>query len=676
MLPAMLRPILTLLLSCTFGLAAGGAHARAMTAKIARVGSAVATLEQVTVQLTWPQGAAHGQLRLRAARVDAPDLGYRFRDLDWRCPLRRDGDGGWRCDGALRSGAGAPLQLSIALGTATTDAVLARGPARIALRRNAATPDATSIDLTQVPLAWTQALLSPAWPAASITGGTIDSRLTITAPPGRPLRIAGPLTLADAALDTADGSIAAEGLGARLTVDATLGDRDSVAVTGALHSGELLFGRTYVSLQQRVVALQVEANRRGQLGWKLPRISWNDPGILALEGSGELGPDAGMHALDLRLHSPDLTPLRDSYLSGWLGTAGMADLDLAGAADAAVSVRGGALADAMLRLHDASFDDPRERFGFTGLDGDVRFSSSVPVASELRWRAGVLYGLPFGAARMPFASADGVLRLREPLQLPILDGHARLAQLAIRPPAGGRTLDIRFGLGLDRLDVARLSGLLGWPAFTGQLSGEIPEARYANDRLDFDGGLTMQLFGGSVTVGALAMERPFGTAPTVSADIVLDDIDLAALTGAFDFGGITGALDGRIDGLRLVDWQPVAFDAQLRTDRKRGMRQRISQRAVQDLSSVGDASFVTSLQAQLLGFFDDFGYSQIGIGCRLRDEVCEMSGLGSAGNGFTIVRGAGLPRLTVVGFNRRVDWPTLVERLTAVGSGDVKPVVE
>jgi hypothetical protein len=40
------------------------------------------------------------------------------------------------------------------------------------------------------------------------------------------------------------------------------------------------------------------------------------------------------------------------------------------------------------------------------------------------------------------------------------------------------------------------------------------------------------------------------------------------------------------------------------------------------------------------------------------------------------VAGSGLPRLTVVGFNRRVDWPTLVERLGAIGKGDVKPVVE
>jgi hypothetical protein len=106
------------------------------------------------------------------------------------------------------------------------------------------------------------------------------------------------------------------------------------------------------------------------------------------------------------------------------------------------------------------------------------------------------------------------------------------------------------------------------------------------------------------------------------------------------------------------------------------VKQRISQRAVQDLSSVGDASFATSLQSQLIGLFDDFGYSRIGISCRLADDVCSMDGLGSAGQGFIIVAGSGLPRLTVVGFNRRVDWPTLVERLGAIGKGDVKPVVE
>jgi hypothetical protein len=227
---------------------------------------------------------------------------------------------------------------------------------------------------------------------------------------------------------------------------------------------------------------------------------------------------------------------------------------------------------------------------------------------------------------------------------------------------------------------------MGWPAFRGTLSGSIPDARYLDDKLVFEGGLEMRVFDGSVKVSSLAMERPFGVAPTLSADLALDDLDLLSVTEVFDFGSISGRLDGNIRNLRLVDWTATAFDAELYTQRRRGVKQRISQRAVQNISSVGDASFVTSLQGQLIGLFDDFGYRRLGISCRLQNEVCAMGGLesigreaagsGSDSSGFTVIQGAGIPRLNVVGFNRRVDWPTLLERLQAVGSGDLKPVVE
>jgi hypothetical protein len=327
-------------------------------------------------------------------------------------------------------------------------------------------------------------------------------------------------------------------------------------------------------------------------------------------------------------------------------------------------------------LQGAAIDDPGGRFLFDGLEGDVRYSAEAPVTSELRWGGGALYGLAFGPARLPFASGDGVLRLRDAVTMAMLGGQARFEDVEIRPPSHDQRLDVRFGLALDRLDIGQLSTALDWPAFTGELSGRIPLAHYADDRLEFGGGLDVQVFSGQVRVSELSMERPFGVAPTLTADIAIDDLDLEALTGVFGFGSITGRLDGRIGNLRLVNWQPVAFVAELHTDRHRGVRQRISQRAVQDLSSVGDATFMTSLQGQLIGLFDDFGYARIGIACTLVDEVCEMDGLGSAGRGFTIVQGSGVPRLSVVGFNRRVDWPTLVERLSAIGSGDVAPVIE
>ena len=113
----------------------------------------------------------------------------------------------------------------------------------------------------------------------------------------------------------------------------------------------------------------------------------------------------------------------------------------------------------------------------------------------------------------------------------------------------------------------------------------------------------------------------------------------------------------------------------------RGVPQRISQRAVQDIGSVGDRSFVSSLQGKTIALFSDFGYRRIGIGCRLENEICTMSGLpDSAGaqgaNAFTIIEGSGLPRLDVIGYNRAVDWKTLVDRLIAASKGEVAPVIK
>ncbi len=664
-------------LLAALGAAQAQAQARGMQARIDRVVTPVATLQQVRVRVDWPAGASSGEMQLWAGRVDAPDLGYRYRDLHWRCPLRRDGEDGWRCEGALRSGRSAPLQLAVRFHAATTRASLAQGKARISLDRDAASPDLTTFDLTRVPVQWAQVLLARAWPEARFKSGELDARLTIDTPANRPLRISGPLALRGIGLETADATIAGENLGGRFAIDyRTTPALSLLAVDGEMRGGEFLAGNTYVALPVTPVGLRIDALQHAGSGWELPRFEWRDGDALAVEGSARFGIDASLQALDVDVHSRDMSPLRQRYLSGWLGLFGMGDVDLHGAMDLRVQVRDGLLQVADASLHGVDLRDPNERFVFDGLQGDVRYSAGAAVQSELRWQGGKLYGLDFEAARLPFASADGLLRFREDAIVPLLGGRMTFRDLTIRPPQGGAGADIRFALVLDDIDFGRVSEALGLPAFQGRLSGTIPNARYANERIDFDGGLSMQLFDGRVAFSSLALERPFGSAPSLSADIALDDLDLLPLTDVLGFGSITGRIDGRIEGLRLVDWTPVAFNARFITDARPGVKQRISQRAVQNISSVGDASFVTSLQGQLIGLFDDFGYRRIGIGCRLANEVCSMSGLHSANNAFTIVEGAGIPRLGVVGFNRQVDWPTLVERLTAVGSGEVKPVFE
>jgi hypothetical protein len=291
------------------------------------------------------------------------------------------------------------------------------------------------------------------------------------------------------------------------------------------------------------------------------------------------------------------------------------------------------------------------------------------------WQSGALFGIGLGAADFRFSSSGGELRLAQSVPISALEGRVILEHLRWQAPAGEAGARFQFGLGMEALDLASLSQRLGWPAFTGTLAGKIPSARFQDDVLAIDGGVRMDLFGGNVQLDALSMERPFGVAPTLSADVRIQDIDLEPMTKVFGFGAITGRLDGRIDGLRLVDWTPVAFDARLETDREWKGKRRISQRAVNDISAVGGSGLAGGLQTQVLKFFDDFGYARIGLGCKLKDNVCAMEGIGSAGDGYIIVEGAGLPRIQVVGFRRRVDWPTLVSRLQAATHGQA-PIIQ
>ena len=140
------------------------------------------------------------------------------------------------------------------------------------------------------------------------------------------------------------------------------------------------------------------------------------------------------------------------------------------------------------------------------------------------------------------------------------------------------------------------------------------------------------------------------------------------MTGAFSFGRITGRLSGRVDGLRLFNWSPVAFDARLYTPPDDRSKHRISQRAVENIGSIGGggAGVTAALSSGFLRFFDDFNYDRLGLSCRLENDVCAMDGVAPAPNGgYYLVKGKGLPRIDVIGSSRRVDWPRLVQQLIA-----------
>lgn len=680
MLPRMLCPpilrnrrIALLLLASAPALLPAPAAARVLHATVERIETRVAIAEDLDLRLEWPDDAREGWLELDVGALAADEYGQRFEALRWRCPLRRV-DTGWACAGEVAAGEGGPdMTLALRITDAQLRADLADGQRSLALVQERASPDVLAVLAQRVPVAWIDSFLETLWEDGRYGAGEVGGRLALDLSQDA-VSVAGELDIAGLGVDTPDGTVAAAGVDAHLQLDYLAADRPRLALEGELRGGELLADAFYVALPASPVTFRLQGRGRADGGWRFERIDWDDGRALQVHACLVLAPDGAVEALEVTADSRHLATAGPRYLDGPLGLVGLSGLVLNGGARARITMDGIGPTAFSLRLDDVGAGHPEGRFGSDGLDGTVAWSADAEVRSELRWRGVSIHRIPILAGRLPLVSRDGTLALVEAAPIPALGGVLQLDAITFTPPLRGRESAGDFAFELHGLDIAQLAQWLDWPPFTGRLDGSIPGMRYADGRLDFDGGLRFELFDGTVDVRQLSMERPFGVAPTLSSDVTIDGLDLPSLTGVFGFGEITGKLDGRIAGLRLVDWSAQAFDAELHTDPDWRGRRRISQRAVQDLTSVG-GGIGGGLQGMALSLFQNFGYRRIGISCRLVNEVCHMDGLEPNDGGYTIVEGAGLPSITVVGFRRRVDWPTLVERLRAATEGQA-PVID
>jgi len=188
--------------------------------------------------------------------------------------------------------------------------------------------------------------------------------------------------------------------------------------------------------------------------------------------------------------------------------------------------------------------------------------------------------------------------------------------------------------------------------------------------LDLEGRIRVNVFDGVIFMEDVRVERPFGVLPSLAANVEADNLDLEQLTGTFSFGRISGRIDGYVRNLRMLDWKPVAFDAWMGTpDNQKGSND-ISRRAVNHLTTLGGGRATTALTSPVMRLFNNFSYKRLGLGCRMQNNVCEIRGVSEDDVSVLIMEGAGVPKITIRAFNRRVDWPQLLAQLVAASEGE------
>jgi hypothetical protein len=277
--------------------------------------------------------------------------------------------------------------------------------------------------------------------------------------------------------------------------------------------------------------------------------------------------------------------------------------------------------------------------------------------------------LPVGPSRLLFLSRANSFRLLEQTHLPFLDGTIAINQLGWQAKKQEEP-DVYFAGSLTNVSLEQWSKALNWTPLSGTISGNIPRVEYRNKRLSLGGEIIIKVFDGDVKITQLAASGLFSDFPKFYSEVEINNLDLDQLTGKFKFGGITGKLSGFVRQLYLENWHPVGFFAWLGTPDGDDSRHRISQKAVKNIASIGGGGASDILSRSFLSVFETFGYDKIGLGCYLHNGVCQLMGVKATDQGYAIITGGGLPRINVIGYNPRVDWAVLMERLNRISTSD------
>ena len=609
--------------------------------------------------------AHESELDLRMAEVNV--VGNRWRDVRIRCPaITQDRDNLICAQGMVEAPAVIPV--SFRYSTLTGNLDLELKPAadeRWRLTIVAGTSPAareTTLVVEKMP----HTRLAPWWPATwpKLNAGLVSGKILLTARESN--HVKADLNVTNLGFADASGLHAGEHVAATLSIEGQRrGEQWQWQSRLEWKAGDVLWQPVFVSGAGHVL------DATGLLDNKQLVVM---RGNLSLVGVGNLEFGATLNrttsvleTATLKMFDIGLSEIYEKFLKPVLQGTALGDMRADGRMDIAFELRNGLVSSADLAFRGVSVEDKSRRFAVFGLNGRLPWHHEQLTAAVLKVSGGEILRVPFGAFDLPFEMRGVRLRVKN-IEIPVLDGKLNVNDFATS--GEGPDWRWRFSGAIVPIAMDKLTVALGLPVMHGTLSATIPAVSYQQSTLSIDGGLVFKVFDGTITARNVVLEQPLGKVPRLIADVDMRNLDLDLLTRTFAFGKITGRVDAHIANLELVNWIAARFDARLASSAGDFPR-RISQAAVQSISSLGGAGAAAAIQRSFLRFFETFGYSSLGLSCRLESGVCHMGGIENVPQGYVIVKGGGIPAISVLGYNRSVGWNELIERLKRVTGGNV-----
>lgn len=299
---------------------------------------------------------------------------------------------------------------------------------------------------------------------------------------------------------------------------------------------------------------------------------------------------------------------------------------------------------------------------------DLAFAETIGGGKEkgsLAFERVHLSGLTLDALRTGLAIEADSVALEEPLAVPMLGGglgfeRLRLAD-ALRP-----SRRLVTSMLVHAIDLAEVSKAFGLPPLEGTADGYFPRIELTGPTLKVDGGGGVDLFGGRIDIGDIAGEDLLSRFPKIDLSLEFRGIDLERVTRIFDFGSMTGVLDGYARNVELFRGVPTRFDARIESA-DRG-RERIDVKAINNIAILGTGGKVSAFDRGIHKFLDTFYYEKLGITLQLVNDVFLMRGLEERGGRELFLKGALPFRIDIVNVKpgQTTSFRSMLERMKTV----------
>ncbi|MGA8179798.1 MAG: hypothetical protein WB792_07035 [Desulfobacterales bacterium] len=513
-------------------------------------------------------------------------------------------------------------------------------------------------------------------------------RIDVEKPVSGPWQMHAKLSFDDFAFQNKDGSIIGENISIRSAikgiVDSNLSIMRFSADTDA-DAGEALYDRYYLNLKKTPIVTSLKCGYDLQKRLlKISKLRIDLTGILPLEIQGLLhqAPAKTKADFTVTLSQTPMEPIFQYFLQEPYKTEKpfLATLETKGTVSAKINLKetpSTLEVTGRMEWLGGHISLPGKGIDLKGIQLDLpvwyRTSPTNAPAKTLKGQ------LSIQSAMVPFLPG-------QPLDLPLNIGPNRVSTVSpthIKVPGGdlnlgsvhvhhlfGADLSVQTRLAFDDIKLEPLLSKIWARPLKGSLTGILDPVRYDNHTIFSRGKLTAKAFGGSIVFSDLGASGIFTPAPVFKFNAKGENLLLSEMTTDTAFGKIQGVLAGDLRNVEMADGQPQRFNLLLETIRKKGIPQKISIKAVENIAQIGGGQNpFMGLAGAFASFFKTFPYEKIGIQASLENDVFTIHGtIKENGTEYFVKRGA-FSGVNIVNQNpdNRISFKDMVNRIKRIG---------